>query len=219
MQLVKQTEIASRLREELLSNNCIINSYGDTWVLVENLKHPGYFIYLQIGDWVAPHTGLVYAKVNCFEKRQLTYHKELGCGENINWLLEFAKNPTLEGHVQCVTNNQRIYLSNLYTVHTDGRTKWQVLNTDLANDEQKTVMKNLQHIEMIQKEIRWGITKEDALHTILRFSSEDAYFDYDCDEEKIISDGNIVVLNELEKQYVEADEKSTYQLAEKMKNE
>ena len=39
---------------------------------------------------------------------------------------------------------------------------------------------------MMQTEILWGIRKEDALHTILRFKDNDDYFDYDCDENAVM---------------------------------
>lgn len=189
MVLSKKIEIAEHLRAELARRNCLINSYGDTWVIFENLNYPGYFMYLQVGDWVAPHTGLIYKKVNCFEKKQLTYSKELGCGENIDLMINFAISPPFTDYVVGKVNIQRVYFDNVYTIYSSRIDRWHMLKGDLDID-QKKIMQNLKHVEMMQTEILWGIRKEDALHTILRFRDNDDYFDYDCDENAVMK-GNI----------------------------
>ena len=185
------------------------------WVLVENPCYPGYFIYLEIGNSVTSHKGMLYEKINCFEKRQLNYSMNL-CGvEDISSLIDFAKNIVFSKSINNNTHIQKVYVHNLYTHHTDGRTKWQVLNASLINDKQKKVMKELKHVEMISTEERWGIKLEDRKHTILRFISDNEYFDYDCNDAKIIHDGSIICqnLSDLENKYINKDLESTYQLS------
>jgi len=220
----------NRMRAKLAKYDCMINAYGDAWVLLENLNFPNYFIYLEIGDWIKPHTGTIYKKINCFEKTQLTYEKALGCGEDIKQLLDFAKNPVFENYTkgtQCVYLSKLYnYLTNLYTVCANGETNWQTLMSELTNTEQRLIIETLQHIEMRQTETRRLTEADNKVNTVLRFMNDTAYFDYDCDDRKIIGSGPVPLRNNVSKSasendidvfgVLDHDEKFRYQLLSRM---
>lgn len=201
MQISKQIEILNKLRAKLIDNKIIINAYGDTWLLCENKNYSNRFIYIELGDWVRPHTATIYNKINCFERKQLSYNIELSEGENIEPLISFVLNPSDGTYVKSNdVKNQRIYLTELYG-SIDNKTKLQHLKESL-DDQQQMIMKNLQHIHMLNKDQIWHKSLDQREATVLRFDDGLNYFDYDCTTQTIID-------THIEKEYIQPPAETT----------
>lgn len=184
MKLNEQLIIMENLIEEIKKEGMSIASYGSTWVTVENPNYPECFIYLQLGDGICSHTGLLYKKVSCYQKKQYGYPVELAYGNNIVRMLDYVKNPFC---YECVSGDvpvQRNYME-LYTVLDDRKTILQHITSDWTNEDQKKVLSNLVRIEMIQTETDWGIVLGSERPTIIRFHGKETSFDFNFKERKV----------------------------------
>lgn len=185
MEQDKQIELLNQLKAELSTDpDIIINIYRDSWLLIENKKRPGYFIYLEIGEADEPHLSIIYEKINCFYKQQVSTTINLGSGDDISQLIEFAKNPVIEnrdavGELYYPTD-QLLYLNELYIRSKYDGTKFDNLK-HIAEERHGFILNTLQHIEMRPNRTETG--------TVLRFINDTAFFDYDPDQEKIVAFG------------------------------
>ena len=192
MERKKQMEIMTNLRNKIKElPNLSLAYYGATYVIAENKNFPDYFVYAQIGDWVTPHTATLYRKLDCFTKKQASYGIELGCGENIDYLLEFINEPKHQPIMQSGRNPGLMPTSRLYITESSssGNLKQDLL-TVTKNWEQQfndsrpsTILNEITHIEVIQKDLDYlevpgCITK--LIPTILRVHCTNDWFDYNC---------------------------------------
>jgi len=164
----KKKEATKNFMEVVRSNGFTIATFGDTYFTAEN--NDNLFFYVQFNDWNISCT--IYKKINCYLRQQCEYPMSFSAEEQV---LCYMLYPTTNSRVLSGTYEQRLYLTELYGI-SNGNTSLYKLKNELAKDKEKKVLSHLKRIEMLQK---------DNECIILKFSSENDFFNYEC-KNKII---------------------------------
>lgn len=131
------------------------------------------FYYLQGNlNMFYPFTVTRYAKVSPYEKRQIAYPKEVYDAEQLLAYMNenHSQNPLPKTH------NQRIFLTELYSMR-NGHTDLWYLESRLAGNREKAILGRLESITTLQH------THD---HHVLRFHSADGnWFDYEIKSRRI----------------------------------
>jgi len=136
------------------------------------IEYKGIFFYMDdTTHW--DFAVCAYKKINPYEKQQCHYAVAV---HSTDELMDYIER-RLDDRVLPQTHKQRIFLTQLYTMH-DGHTSLWYLENELAGDSEKGIFSTLERITMVEN------TKD---RTVLRFHSSDgSYFDYETKSRKIL---------------------------------